>query len=150
MSPIPAGLTEFLLARIAEREQRAAAAPGPNWQAVVERSGSPGHWHGIAAHLVCLPGRDRFDSLSVGEEVLRSQRPARSAAVEHAVGNDPAHVLARCAADRRLIEFVTGVQTYAGEPPGWDADDAAALLTVLRLLALPDAGHRDYRPEWAP
>jgi hypothetical protein len=53
-------------------------------------------------------------------------------------------------AKRRIINWVEGAQASAGEPPGFDPDDAATLTHALRLLALPYDTHPDYRAEWAP
>ena len=58
--------------------------------------------------------------------------------------------LARIAADRQILAFVQRVQKYAGDPPGWDSDDADALWHVVRLLAVPYADRAGYREEWRP
>lgn len=54
---------------------------------------------------------------------------------------DPARVLAECAAKRRRVEITIDARD---ELDLWQGE------ALLRLEALPYAGHPDYRPEWAP
>lgn len=54
---------------------------------------------------------------------------------DHIARHDPTRVLADVAAKRQIIELVIGA--YAG-------------YAVLPLLALPYAGHPDYREDWKP
>lgn len=58
------------------------------------------------------------------------------AGIEHFARHDPARVLAECEAKRRIVEW------YSGSDP----DDQP----VVKLLALPYAGHPDHREEWRP
>lgn len=63
---------------------------------------------------------------------------------------DPARILARCEADRRIVEACTTPMPRFGQLPEdyervpTDRDD------ILRALALPYADHPDYRDEWRP
>ena len=59
-------------------------------------------------------------------------------------------VLAECEAKRRIVEHISRVVEYAGDPPGVDINDLPALTHVLQLLALPYANHPDYWQEWKP
>jgi hypothetical protein len=59
---------------------------------------------------------------------------------------DPADfVLADIEAKRRIVDGIAGADPHSGYITGtftaWD---------VLHLLALPHAGHPDFRPEWRP
>jgi hypothetical protein len=60
--------------------------------------------------------------------------------------NYAAHVLADCEAKRRIVE------TYADMLPVENErrDQVVTLRWTCQLLALPDAEHPDYRPEWRP
>lgn len=128
-------LAEFLLARIAADEAKARdATPGP-WRASDgERNVYESGEHANAAVAVGPYGCD------VG------------ASAEHIARHDPARVLAEVDAKRRIV---TQFQTVTGpdEPiisPEYDDGYIDALDYVMKLLALPYAGHRDYRPEWRP
>ena len=117
-------LDEFLLARIAEDERLANAA-------ATEGSGD-------------LPAADIENHTGGG----------------HPAPFDPARVRADCAARRRIVlacrESRPDTQLLGARPRGLgdfplaphDQHQLAAL--TLALLALPFAGHRDYREEWRP
>lgn len=65
----------------------------------------------------------------------------------------PARVLADVAAKRRIVEMVS--PWHEDHPDGLPNTSGSgsygeAWADVLRLLALADAGHPDYRPEWRP
>ena len=72
----------------------------------------------------------------------------------------PARVLAECAAKRNLVLACRAARpdlTFLGSrPPGMGdfpltpADQHQLAALTLGLLALPYAGHRDYREEWRP
>lgn len=64
---------------------------------------------------------------------------------EHIAANDPDNVLADIAAKRRIIEQWLGEDSH-----GWHKGYEDAIADVLRLLALPFAGHPDYREAWKP
>ncbi len=64
-----------------------------------------------------------------------------------------ARVLADVAAKRRILaEYVrwVGRNSGTGYPDGVDAGHEYGLEYAVRCLALPYAGHPDYREEWAP
>ena len=73
---------------------------------------------------------------------------------------EPARVLAECAAKRGIVLACRAARPdtdfLGSRPPGMDdfpltpADQHQLAAVVLGLLALPYAGHRDYRPEWRP
>jgi hypothetical protein len=89
-----------------------------------------------------------------------------AAAAGHGTGDghpgpfQPARVLAECAAKRNLVLACRAARpdlAFLGtRPPGMgdfpltptDQHQLAAL--ALALVAIPYAGHRDYRPEWRP
>jgi hypothetical protein len=116
-------LDEFLLSRIAEDERLAAAAAGQDG--------------GVGA----------------GGSGTRT-------AGEHPSPFDPARIRAECAAKRRIVlscrESRPDTRLLGARPPGLgdfplsphDQHQLAAL--TLAVLALPYAGHRDYRAEWRP
>ena len=123
-------LDEFLLARIAEDERLAAA---------------------IAT------GRGGGDPPDGGGP--DTEPPARHAG-QHVSPFDPARVRADCAARRRIVlacrESRPDTGLLGARPRGLgdfplsphDQHQLAAL--TLALLAMPYAGHRDYREEWRP
>ena len=128
-------LDEFLLARIAEDERLATAA------AAGQGSGHP-------------PDAGPTDA-----GPLDTAPPARHAG-EHVSPFDPARVRADCSARRRIVlacrESRPDTHLLGARPRGLgdfplsphDQHQLAAL--TLALLALPYAGHRDYREEWRP
>jgi hypothetical protein len=63
----------------------------------------------------------------------------------HIAVNDPAYVLADVAAKRQIIEQYQAVADSRTAADAW-----VALRYVVRLLAVPFAGHPDYREEWTP
>ena len=116
-------LDEFLLSRIAE-DERLASAGAPE-----ERDGAVG-------------------------------ASSRRTTGEHPSPFDPARIRAECAAKRRIVlscrESRPDTRLLGARPPGLgdfplsphDQHQLAAL--TLAALALPYAGHRDYRQEWRP
>lgn len=70
---------------------------------------------------------------------------------------EPARVLAEVDAQRQIIDHIVdsvhGWDADADEAPTSRADADCAisdLQYVLKMLALPGAGHTDYREEWKP
>jgi len=65
---------------------------------------------------------------------------------------DPDRVLADCDAKRRIValEPTETPDDLDGFTREWELGQAAALGSVLSLLALPYADHPDYRKEWRP
>jgi len=107
-------LTEFLSARIAEREADARhsgadAMTGYRWK----------HYP-----------RDAYEEI----QALALSRARR--------------VLAECEAMRRIVELHSA---ESGQHPDFCGHDLRELpCPTLRFLALPDADHPDYQPEWKP
>jgi hypothetical protein len=62
---------------------------------------------------------------------------------EHIAANDPEFVLADVDAKRRVIDEWRAEDSY-----GWYEGYRDAIEHVLQLLALPYAGHADYREKW--
>ena len=122
-------LDEFLLARVAEDKR-------------------------VAADAAAASGRQDWRP---GDGAGPDSPPK---AAEHIARYDPARILAECAAKRRMILACREIRpdlAFLGVRPRGMADfplsprdhhQLAAL--TLALLALPYAGHSDYRPEWRP
>ncbi len=128
-------LADFLLARIDDDQRQAEqATPGP-WQSVQTDDTTHG-WNVEARGR----GGIRYD-VAV-DHARPGQGACRGADAAHIVRWDPARVLAECDAKRRVIELQRS--DLRDDPQDWEADE------VLRLLALPYAGHPDYRAEWRP
>lgn len=134
-------LIAFLRARLDEREARALAA-------------SPGPWRPNAEHDEVLA----VDDILVADGFALSSNQLR-ATVDHIAGNDPEYVLEDIAAKRQIIGWcieVIGQRDLSryGEFGALKDDPDALAVTLavetLRLLALPYAGHEDYRAEWRP
>ncbi|MFE3762284.1 DUF6221 family protein [Streptomyces sp. NPDC059104] len=64
----------------------------------------------------------------------------------HIVRHDPARVLAEVDAKRQVLAHIEA-QLDRTDTPWWFDD---TLTPVLHLLALPYAGHPDYRKDWRP
>jgi hypothetical protein len=111
------------------------------------------------------PRLDEFLLARIAEdERLAAADDVRSAASlqpdGHASPFDPARVLAECAAKRHIVlscrEVRPDTRILGARPAGMgdfplaphDQHQLAAV--TLALLALPYAGHRDYRAEWRP
>lgn len=130
-------LAKFLLARIAEAEDAATAAvwvsDDPEWDGVdtwdvvmVRTAG------GLAVAEVVGPFRKGLP--------MNGSDPVRVPAVaEHIALNDPARVLAECAAKRAIVERYAYLL---------DHGDSGDYRWVLPMLAQPDANHPDFKPEW--
>jgi len=118
-------LDQFLLARIAEDKR-------------------------IAADAAVAAGRQEWDQDGDGPPHV----------AEHVARHDPARVLAECAAKRRLVlacrdsrpdlHFLGARPNGMADFPLTPSDQHQLAALTLALLALPYAGHHDYRPEWRP
>jgi hypothetical protein len=81
-------------------------------------------------------------------------------AAQHAARHDPARVLADCAAKRQTVvacreiaadmHFLGARQQGLPDFPLTPRNQHQLAALTLALLALPYAGHHDYRPEWRP
>jgi hypothetical protein len=70
----------------------------------------------------------------------------------HIARHDPARVLADVAVKRRIVDRC---QNSHETMPSWGSEDypggeRSGLYQAVQLLALPYAGHPDYREEWRP
>ena len=131
-------LADFLLSRIDDDEDQA-------------RYATPGPWQNVRVN-------ERADGWNVG--ALGADGTQRDVAVDHgpsaegACGGsdsthiarwDPMRVLAECEAKRRIVEYCASQISVDEQKPEGTQD-----MTVLLLMALPYATHRDCRPEWRP
>ena len=94
MSALDPSLSEFPLARIAEDETTAHAATPAPWKHSVDDHPRDSAHHSLSAETV---GRH------VVEEFAGN--PGAEADATHIARHDPARVLARCEADRRIVEM---------------------------------------------
>lgn len=143
-------ITEFLTARLKEREALALAArdeaPGLTWEP--ERV-----YDGVYAIDLGPATHPDSDSYSVGEDVRLPREMA-----QHIAANNPARVLADIAAKRRILAEHRPVTERAS----WDSDvtycrtctyddgldrDVFPCRTVC-LLASPFSDHPDFNPDW--
>jgi len=143
-------ITAFLRARLDERESVALAAQGT----------TEGRWEQddpIRAHGRII---DDYGDFVTHDEGAPSQEQA-----QHIADNDPRFVLADVAAKRRLLAghgpgrwVDESGGRWKDEPDNWDPpwqrcageEWTSYPCETVRLLALPYAGHPDYREEWKP
>lgn len=121
-------LIEFLLARIAEDEEAARAAPGPRWQRKYRQEPEPPFR--IQRYAIASPVE--FMGEELGSQVLALTEGSGAedkGLVTHAVYWDPARVLDECAAKRRIV--------------------ASGLHPLIQILAEPYSWHQEYDPSWA-
>lgn len=136
-------LVEFVTARLDEREALARAAGAQAFYAY--REGGDDGW--------AVEGMDGSPGAIIGDQHL----------AHHIAASDPAHVLREVAAMRAIVELHSFDRPQRHECIDWgwrdpdDPDEPKRTMTgysddcpVLRLLALPDAEHPDYQPEWRP
>jgi hypothetical protein len=130
------GLIEFIRARLdeVERVARAARQDADVWQAAP----SPyGHIRAVSED----------DAWTVGDVATPQQ-------AKHIAHHDPARVLRDVEAQRRIVrELWVGLEDYAVNIETIRGDDFGMRdfrEGLLRLLALPDDDHPDYRDEWRP
>jgi hypothetical protein len=117
---------------------------------------------------VSLRSVEKYPSIGVGplpHFVIDQIEQVEVAVARHIIRHDPAAVLAEVDAKRRMMAgHVPGplIDESDGrreaEPDSWDEpwrrclahDWVAWPCETMRLLALPHAGHPDYREEWRP
>lgn len=170
-------LTEFLTARLDEREALARAAHPGRWRLTHRRKdhgdGSHSEAYGIDSDTaVSMPLTTRGEMWDVETVVWIAEdrdygypEPGidRRENAECIADNNPAYVLADIAAKRRIIEFyireddISGGHPYCAWCQPWDNDGNQSSYQPgdwpcdhLKLLALPFADHPDYREEWRP
>lgn len=136
-------ITEFLLARVAEREALAHAA-------------SPGRWHYGSVESVA--GGMLYDETRTIASVHYEQPGEHSGRIvrhllegeadangRHIARHDPARVLAECEAKRQIIEW----HDPAHDPcDAHDAEFKSIPCDTLKALAQPYADHPDFDPSW--
>ncbi|BFP50005.1 hypothetical protein KCMC57_63730 (plasmid) [Kitasatospora sp. CMC57] len=144
-----AELLAFLRARLNDTARKAQAAI---------RDGAA-RWH---AEL-----NREYDGYAVadehGEPVAYNEGAPSIAQATHIAEHDPARVLAEVDAKRRIIDehaddfgdcrVCADPATSSDDVDGnrdWSRTAKPSPCQTLRLLALPYAGHPDYRPEWVP
>lgn len=144
-------LVKFLRERLADDERIARAATAGPWRHSPDKHWrKPGTGWFEEAVFAGPPGADATCVAGTGE----TDDPQSMADAAHIARHDPARVLAEVAAKRQIAEqhrpvgygdvCLSYCHTRApGQPQTWPC-------LTLRLLALPYAGHREYRPEWAP
>lgn len=116
-------ITEFLLARVAEREVLARAA--------LEKSENTGDRQWYVDGPAAVSGKHWI--YATGEKFTHRE------IADFIATNDPRFVLAECEAKRRIIE------RYAHLAEWGNSGDAEWVLT---LLAQPYADHPDFDPSW--
>ncbi|MFJ8844336.1 DUF6221 family protein [Streptomyces cyaneofuscatus] len=142
-------LVQFLRDRLAEDEQTARAATWDEWD---------------SAHWTARPPQadyERYivaDYLDDGVVVVTPENADDDGVGQHIARHDPARVLREVEAKRRIMECHEpwaagngdtvcgrcGREHIDGRPGGHFP------CQTLRLLALPYAGHSDYRDDWRP
>lgn len=141
-------LVAFLRARYDEREAKARAAGGASWSVGVEEtSDGENAYYSLGAY-----GEEPFvDTAFAGTDVTELAK------FEHIADNDPQFVLDDIAAKRQILdEIIPAVEAL--EDSYWNERRVAKSKSIeydesrrlLRLLALPFAGHPDYREGWRP
>ena len=139
-------ITDFLLARIAEDEERArgaqrdaawAGGKGASWLVEATPDGSE----------ILTPSRDGRHAIVVYAE---AGTPAAGVA-NHIAHHDPARVLAECEAKRRIVELHDQELKVALRNRDASAFGGEVMHDlVLCALASVYADHPDYRDEWRP
>lgn len=130
-------LIAFVRARLDERErvaQGAAVDQGAKWKA----------FEGTYGWAVATES---------GGIIRDGDSGGAQAVAEHIAHWNPACALAEVEAKRRILDALAERLDADCEDGGWEAADAETdgmATTTLRLLALPFAGHPDYREEWRP
>jgi hypothetical protein len=138
-------LIEFLRARLDEDEQAARRAADYDDGAAHDVEGPPGTW-------TCLDESKWFGPSYRGGVI--APRIGNVNAPElgaHIVRHNPARVLAEVDAKRRIVDLMVRTLEWAeGDSEVDHYGGLSAAEDTLDLLALPYAGHSDYRPEWRP
>jgi hypothetical protein len=124
-------LADFLLARIDDDEDQARYATTGPWENVRTSDRSDG-WN------VEARGADGTHYDVAVDHAHPAEGACNASDAAHVARWDPTRVLAVCEAKRRIVERCRNEMEAEG--------NASFAEDVLRLLALPYAGHRDYRP----
>lgn len=142
--PPPDPLIAFLRARLDEREAKARAFPEEHRR-----------WRD-AGYVDDRGGR--LEALDIGRTVVFAgpgdDGPLQAVEVQHIADNDPAFVLDDVAAKRRIIDLVldedNGVISADRSIESEWGCTSDLHEQLLKLLALPYAGHPEFREEWRP
>ncbi|MEU9946911.1 DUF6221 family protein [Streptomyces sp. NPDC047939] len=124
-------LVQFLRDRLAIEEQ-------------VAKDASPGPWHVDAEADEVLA----VDDIVVAEGFALSGHQLR-ATTEHIARHDPARVLADIDGRCRIVDDYAYYTSIGGHTDA-ERGRAEGLTYAVQCLALPYAGHLDYRDEWRP
>jgi hypothetical protein len=131
-------LADFLLTRIDDDQDQARhATPGP-WQNVRVNERADG-WN------VGALGADGTHYDVAVDHGSSTEGACGGSDSTHIVRWDPMRVVAECETKRRIVEYCASQISVDEQKPGGTHG-----MTVLLLMALPYASHRDYRPEWRP
>ena len=136
-------ITEFLVARLDEREAAAKAAPGNAWVAHAEDDVAGASVYDEQWLLLNPTHYDHDEPYSSrpGARGPMYIERARDQLADHIARHDPAHVLADVAAKRAIV---ARAEAYLHGPRHLEA------MAAVRHLAAIDADHPDYRQEWQP
>ncbi|MDG4791993.1 DUF6221 family protein [Micromonospora sp. WMMD1102] len=144
-------ILSFIRARLDEDEQAAMRAAGTFGGDAVWRRNTLADPDYPADHVLVIFQRVIPAGLPGDDEA-----PLRVDELDHIAGHDPARVLAEVNAKRRILERHPGA-TATDECPGCSAwldgtwrTPPGTLCPEQVDMALPYAGHADYRPEWRP
>lgn len=145
------GLAEFLLQRIAEREQRF-------WPKTVAMAGDVLACNGPDGRGGCRAGTGYWGEWVISPDAPGALDAARAHELTHATP-EQRFVLAECESKRRIVDLhrlVPGAVKgeICCEVCGWVYDEIEDFgvkgCETLRLLAEPYSGHPEYRQEWKP
>lgn len=144
------GITEFLLARIAEDE---AAFSLPEWEPDCGGDwtlSGPGffanYWPDNTVSVSIYVGDTRVAESGI---VSRGSRAECQAFAERWI-RDHSRALAECRARRRIVEELRDFVTEFPESPEFADGYYAGLDRAVHLLAAAYIDHPDYREEWRP
>lgn len=152
-------LTAFMRARLDEEEEAATAASFGPWYANA-RDGLTISWGrsdesslaSPARYILTLNNRDGRYSPRNPLSPLHEGAPDRADAARIA-RHDLARALAEVRAKRRIVtEYEEGTASLdaIAHPDMYDVGRVQGLEVAVQMLALPHAGHPDYREEWKP
>lgn len=145
-------LAPFLLARVAEDEERALRAPAGPWRLTEITEGIGLRWYMVEG-APPPAGTSRPDQGADGDptSVVDIEDESLGRYFERF---DPARVLAECAAKRRIVTDHADTTTYVYRDDGSEACGRCGDGTVeapcqtLLALAQPYADHEDFQEAW--
>lgn len=144
-------IVEFLLARLDDDEAVARAAGGDEW-VPTPVNGDDGPWE---VHSAIRPPAGRDPREIVWYQTYEGGGTDEVGAT-HIARHDPARVLREVEAKRRIVDHYAELRAEVTACLGRGDEDAAPVVTeaafaeAVGVLALPDADHPDYQPEWKP